>query len=147
MTEIVMACRDGILRAPSGEQFRLVRGKTLADARHPAVVANPDTFMPVQVDISVEDTDPGYLEDDVAVELAELREKAEAAEAEANDYRAQLVTIADLVMAAGRVPPGTDTDRPGWLADVIRAIVAEAPVALPDEVPPPRKRAPRVTGG
>jgi hypothetical protein len=148
MTNIVCASRDGVLRAPNGEQFRMVRGRTLADARHPAVVANPDAFMPVQVELSIEDADPGHLEDYFAVEQAELEEKLQQAEAEATAYRAQLVTIADIVMAAGRVSPGTDTDQPGWLAETIRTMAAHTHPTLAtsdaeDDVPPPRTRAPR----
>lgn len=148
MTSIVIATRDGILTAPSGEKFRMVRGKTLADARHPAVAAYPDNWMPVEVDISVDDpeqADPGQLEDDFATELAE-------ATAEAEEYRAQLVAITDVLMSRGMVPAGTDTDKPGWLAEAVTVALdtlIHAPHdsgSEPDDVPPPpapRKRTAR----
>lgn len=154
MTEIVVASRDGILRAPDGTQYRMVRGKTLADARHPGVLANPNDFMPVAVELSMEDADPGYLEDDIAVELAELREKAahaESAEADAREYKAQLVAIADTLRKRNAIPVDVDTDKPGWVADCVSRALAPAsdpgPAPADDDVPPPaatrKPRAPR----
>jgi hypothetical protein len=137
MTEIVVASRDGILRAPNGEQFRLVRGKTLADARHPAVQAYPDNFMPMRVELSMEDADPGHLEDAFSTELAEAKEDARQATEAAEEYRAQLVAITDVLMARGGVPADVDTDEPGWLAKAVgRALDATAP-ADDEPVPPP----------
>lgn len=145
MTEIVVATRDGILRAPDGTQTRMVRGRTLADARHPAVRANPNDFGPVHIELNHEEADPGHLEDDCAAELAEAKEDARRAAEAAEGYRHQLTTIADTITAAGLVAPGVDTDQPGWVAESVRHVVellSGAPeVAAPDDVPPPRSRA------
>lgn len=145
MTEIVVATRDGILRAPDGTQTRMVRGRTLADARHPAVRANPDDFGPVHIELNHEEADPGHLEDDFAVELSEARGEARRAAEVAEEYRRQLTTIADVIMAAGLVAPGAETDRPGWVAESVRHVVellTGAPeAAVEDDVPPPRSRA------
>jgi len=159
MTEIVVACRDGILRAPDGTQYRMVRGKTLADGKHPAVLANPDSFMPVEVELSLEDVDPGHLEDAVAVDLAELREDAKRAEVTSEVYRVQLVRIADELMSRGLIPSTQATDYVGWLVDAVRncldlmtsadghAMDGKMAEAVTDDVPPPRPRKPRVPRG
>lgn len=153
MTEIVVATRDGVLRAPSGEQFRMVRGKTLANAAHPAIQAYPDNWMPMKLDIDVDDpevADPGHLEDDVAVELAELREDAKRSEADAARYQEQLQEIANVIDSRGLVPLNYDTETPGWLAGLV-AHLLDTGTAAPreqvspaaDDVPPPpapRKR-------
>lgn len=141
MTEIVVASRAGILRAPDGEQFRLVPGKTLADARHPGVLANPDSFMPVEVELSVDDpeeSDPRRLED---------------AETEAESLRQVLTTISDGLEVRALIPEGTDTAKSGWLVETLFAFIDTAISAdghtmdgQLEAVPPPapRPRKPRV---
>lgn len=158
MTSIVIAARDGILKGPDGEQYRMVRGRTLANAAHPAVAAYPDNWQPMVLDIDVpdpEEADPGHLEDDVAVELAELREEARRAEADAARYQEQLQAIAEGLESRGLIPPSADIDRQGWLIDTLFNFIDTALGAdghtmdgqlesVPDDVPPPapaRKRA------
>lgn len=150
MTDIVVASRAGILVGPDGVKYRLVAGKTLAHASHPAVVANPRIFTPMTIEI----VDPALAEaaeaDEQATELAgELHE----ARAEADRYREQLAGIADLVLTRG-LPEhyGVDVEREGWLAEVVARLLAEGDQGEPDSsvpeqvteatapaaVPPPR---------
>lgn len=113
MTQLVIARRDGILREPDGTQHRLYRGRTLADARHPAVVNVPDSWMPVTVDLPVEDTSLG----EAGADTAELRARLGDAEAAAESYRVQLARVVALLEERGYMP--ADTNREGWLVDAI----------------------------
>lgn len=145
MTSIVVATRDGILTGPDGTNYRLVRGKTLGDARHPAIAAYPDNFMPVEIELShdAEAADPGHLEDDFAVELAELQEEKAQADEAANGYMSQLAAIADLLAERGMVPDDTGTE--GWLTRAVAAALdrdvsretSPTPADDEDDIPPP----------
>jgi hypothetical protein len=121
MTEILVATRDGVLTAPGGEKFRLHRGRTLADARHPAAVAYPDNFMPMQVELSVEDDAP--TPEDLGTELS-------MCEAERDGFRSQLAAIADGVASRGLLPDDLDTSVEGWLATLVLGLLDTAVVAL-----------------
>jgi hypothetical protein len=161
MTNIVVSRRDGILRAPDGTKHRVARGKTLAEADHPAVLANPGDWLPMVVTLTVDGREPSGAEvpgshEQVAQlenDLAELEETLAARDAE-------LTRLAEGLAAAGIQLPVDDEREPGWLVDlalgwidVDRASVAAGlskPVAEPEpaaqQAPPaiappkPRKR-------
>lgn len=121
MTELVVARRDGILTAPDGTKYRLARGKTLADARHPAVAASPQSFAPMKIELSVEDDEPSpAAASDASEELAEV-------ESERDAYREQLVVIAAGLADRGVTLPLEDERSPGWLADAVFAALDAQP--------------------
>lgn len=141
-TEIVVANRSGLAQAPDGSKHRLVRGRTLADVRHPLAQEHPDLFSPYKIDLPYEgdDASPAAVND--ASEVA----------ATAEGYRAQLAAIAEGLHTRGLVPADVDMTREGWLAELVFAALdaepspadeaagATAPEVSPDR---PRKRAPR----
>lgn len=148
MTEIVVAYRDGILTAPNGEKFRLVRGKTLADARHPGVRMRPESWGPMVVELSVDDPEDGS---DTDARIDELRASVEQAEEVATNYRKQLAAVADVLGTRGLMPADAGI-REGWLAEAVAAAIDGSAAALPTApapaevavVAPPRgARAPR----
>jgi hypothetical protein len=159
MTNIVVATRSGLAVGPDGTKYRLARGRTLADARHPLAQAHPDLFSAYTIELSVDDPEAGG---DPAAERGDVAtgaHKVGEVEAVAEDYRTQLATIAEGLYARGLVPAELDTDRPGWLAELIFAVIDapataavdepdDAPEApAPDSLPKPRKRAPRPRAG
>jgi hypothetical protein len=141
MTEILIATRDTVLVTPgTGEKFRLIRGRTLADARHPAAAAYPDNFMPVEVELGYDGPDNSDDENASDV-IEEYRAELAEARATADSYRAQLTRIVDELRSRGLMPQSINTDREGWLAEAV-ASALDAPV--PDEpVLPPAKPAAR----
>ncbi len=113
MTEIVVAKRSGVLRAPDGAMYRLKGGATLADARHPAVAGSPDSWRPVAV----------HLPYDGAEEPAPPGASAEG-------MLATLERVVELLDGAGLLPDDVDRDREGWLVEALTAtLAAEAPRA------------------
>jgi hypothetical protein len=110
MTQIMVAQRSGILRAPDGKQYRLVRGQTLADGRHPAVTGSPASWRPMHVELAVDDSadcpPDGFDQSD---QIAELEETAE-------QYRSALQAVADLLDERGLLA-GVDREQEGWLLD------------------------------
>jgi len=157
MTNIVVATRSGLAEGPDGTKYRLARGRTLADARHPLAAAYPEMFAPYSIELSVDepeaDGDPAAERGDVATWADKVRE----VEATADGYRVQLATIAEGLYSRGLVPAELDTDREGWLADLVFAVIdgpapevepkgAPAP-AEPAELPKARKRAARPRAG
>jgi len=141
MTEIVVAHRDGILTAPSGEKFRLVRGKTLADARHPGVRMRPESWGPVVIELSVDDPEPSDSSDTDA-RVSELLASVEQAEAERDGYRVQLAAVADVLGQRGLMPLDAGSVE-GWLARAVAEAIDRSAAALPTapaptEVAPPR---------
>lgn len=134
MTEIVVARRDGTLKGPDGVRHRLVKGKTLADADHPAVVENPDAFMPVTIALQSEGGGnfpvPEDGVEDLRDQLAEVEETAER-------YRAQLAGIVEGLRARGLVDEKTDTSYEGWLSAVLFGAIDRTAHATPTvaEVP------------
>lgn len=148
MAEILIAKRDTVLVTPgTGEKFRLIRGRTLADARHPAAAAYPENFMPVQIELNCNDPDHSGDEDPAEV-VEEYRARLHEALALADSYRAQLTRIVDELMSRGLMPADIDTDREGWLVEVVAGVLDERVVTSEaDFVLPPAKarvaRAPR----
>ena len=139
MTEIVIASRDVTLWDPdTREGFRLVRGRTLADARHACVRAYPDNWSPITVDLSVED-------DTVSRETAQQADEAASqmagelydARTEADGYRATLASIVELLNDRNLIAPtGIDADHEGWLVEVLREVLPASggsAAALPAE--------------
>ncbi len=159
MTQIVVSRRDGILRAPDGTRWRIARGKTLADARHPAVLANPGDWVPMEVTLTVEGADPAVGDSDRDTTLDELRsaledgrnEQAELEETLAQrdaEFSRLVAGLAEL----GVWIPEEDDRRPGWLVDLALEAAGAGFNALKNQVseptiapPKPRKRtAPRL---
>lgn len=133
MTNIVVSYRDGVVTAPNGEKFRVVRGKTLADARHPAVQMRPESWGPMVVELSVDDPDESGEPD---TRMAELTEALGAAQSEADGYREQLAAVTEVLSARGLMPNQPLME--GWLAKAV-AVAIDAPAAAPPEpVKPPR---------
>jgi hypothetical protein len=154
MTSIVVATRSGLAEGPDGSKYRLARGRTFGDARHPLVKAHPDLFAPYDIELSVDEPDADEMDDGTPVALrASLQFAAEEAQATAEGYRAQLAAIAEGLHDRGLVPADVDTTREGWLAELIFATLDASPPAADDVSrdagapelpnPPARKRAPR----
>jgi hypothetical protein len=125
MTSIVVARRDGILRGPDGTQYRTHRGKTLADARHPAVVAVPDAWVPMVVELTVEGAaEPAGVPGTHAQvqqyenDLEELRQELAETEELAEQRGAELSRLADGLVDRGLTLPTEDERRPGWLVNI-----------------------------
>jgi hypothetical protein len=145
MTEIVVAYRDGILTAPNGEKFRLVRGKTLADARHPGVRMRPESWGPVVVELSVDEPEAEGSEPDARIDelIAELAE----ANSERDRFGGYLSAIAEALAERGLVP-AEGTDQQGWLVAAVVAGLDRGTTGdvVPEEggsVRPPRGARPR----
>lgn len=148
MTELLIARVDDVVRGTDGALYRVRRGKTLAEAAHPAVQAAPRAFMPVQIHLPAPDGAPGN-----------QRESAEADVAETTELRADLraavealTAIRDLLANRDLLPPESELAKPGWLVrrlDQILTPVA-APVAPPQPARPakatPRKAAKLAAG-
>jgi len=137
VTSIVVSKRDGIAKAPDGTKYRVARGKTLADARHPVVEAYPNDWVPMVVDLSVEDGERAHSAVDEAA-LEELRSDLAEAEELAEHRGAELLRLAQGIEGLGYELPA-DADRyPGWLTDLVLGalpvrppVVAELPVDAP----------------
>lgn len=135
MTGLLVARIDGVIKGTDGALYRVVRGKTLADPKHPAPQRAPQAFVPMHVELSVESSDPGHLEDAASEGEAELKAQCDALEGTLN-------TIADALETRGLLPAELDRSKPGWLtAAVIRAL--DTATGKPGERPvvPPRKAA------
>jgi hypothetical protein len=132
MTEIVVSKRDGIVTAPDGTKTRVHRGRTLADASHPVVVANPRDWSPMHVDLSVQGSDPvntaGSEADDLRNELAEVEELAES---RGNELR----RLADALVERGYAVP--KDQQPGWVVDLALTAL-DASSSSPGPVPAPK---------
>lgn len=150
MTEIMVSKRDGIATEPDGTKHRVARGKTLADARHPLVVAYPGDWLPMEVALSMPDDAPaadrdGTL-DDLHHKLQDAEEQAVEAEETAEGYRKQLAAVVD-VLAKHDLVPADAGARDGWLAEAVGAALAKqreglAPGELPVDEPLPATVAP-----
>lgn len=121
MTNIVIAKRSGMLRAPNGERFRLAKGVTLADARHPAVVAFPEDWRPVDVALSVNDA----ADSDVPAaeitedELAELRTELAEAHETVDHLGAQFRRLIEGLVARDVELPEDEAREQGWLVGLV----------------------------
>jgi len=157
-TRIVVATRSGLAQGPDGSKYRLARGRTLADARHPLAAAYPEMFAPYAIDLPYDGDEASAPAADDASSGPEgdgstWADKVAEVEAIADGYRAQLAAIADGLYERGLVPADLDTDREGWLADLVFTVIdgqqtdpepaTEAPVVEPESLPRPRKRAAR----
>lgn len=118
MTMIFVAKNSGVLRAPSGEQHRLVAGKTLADGRHEAVTGSPESWLPMVVDLAVDA--PG----EVPAEADGLHEQIEELEAERDRLVQTLSTIADGLDVRG-LASDVNRDEQGWLVTAVFAALDE----------------------
>lgn len=121
MTEIVVSRRDGIATGPDGVKYRVHRGKTLADATHPVVVANPGDWTPMRVELTAEAAagpvnTAGTEVDDLRNELAEIEEAAER-------YGAELKRLAIALQTRGATLPAEDDQTPGWVVDLALAML------------------------
>lgn len=128
MTEIMVARTSGILRAPDGTQYRITRGQTLADGRHPAVTGSPASWQPMRVELAVDDTancPPGATGGDAEREFDELRSELAELEETADSYRRQLESVAKLLGDRGLLA-GVDAEREGWLVSRLGELLAEA---------------------
>lgn len=144
MTEIVVSRRDGVLTAPDGTKYRVARGRTLANAQHPAVLANPRDWTPMVITLDVDGAEPltpggshaetGQLENDVA----ELEETLALRDAE-------LTRLVEGLAARGVALPAEGDREPGWLVDLVLEIVSTRVAPHEPEIAPPpvrpRKRA------
>ena len=128
MTKIVVARRDGTLRSPGGERFRLHRGKTLADARHPAVVAFPEDWRPVEIDLPINDAADVEVpaaevtEDELAELRTELAETTETVEHLGAQFRRLIEGLAE----RGIELPEDEAREQGWLVGLALAAIDRA---------------------
>lgn len=158
-TGIVVSRRDGILRAPDGTKWRVARGKTLADADHPAVLANPRDWVPMVVTLTLGDRPragdfdtPLGVQHERVVQLENDVTELEETLAGRDD---ELTRLAGGLGALGVRLPAEEGRRPGWLVDLVLDTLANvgappetapaapepAPAAPPAVAPPrPRKR-------
>ena len=148
-TEIVVANRSGMAEAPDGSKHRLVRGRTLADARHPLAAAYPDLFSPYTIDLPYEGDEPSPAAANDGSER-ELEQRLDDATATAADYRQQLAAIVEVLHAHDALPPEDATTEPGWLARAVAKLFDSAPPGdapaapkVPEPAAMPRKRAAR----
>jgi hypothetical protein len=124
-----IATRDGIIRNPeSGEQFRIVKGRTLGHPKHPAVAAFPENWHPLDIELDAEDVDP-----DAPAEATQLAGELHDARNEADGYREQLAAIVELLRERELIGfSGIDADHEGWLVETLRAVLEAAYVAGPE---------------
>lgn len=152
MTEIVVSKRDGIATEPNGTKHRVARGKTLADARHPLVVAYPGDWLPMEVALSMPDGVPAGAPSHAELlrrdndDIARLGDELAEAEGAAEGYRKQLSAVVD-VLAKHDLVPADAGARDGWLAEAVEAALAKqreglAPGELPVDEPLPATVAP-----
>jgi hypothetical protein len=142
MSDIVVAIKDGILTGPDGIKHRLVRGKTLAHASHPAVALNPRAFAPMVIHI----VDEAAAAPEVDAEATQIAGELHDARAEADGYRDQLAALAELVVARG-LPEhfGITPDHQGWLVEVVEHALDETDQGAPrDEGDVSRETSPEV---
>jgi hypothetical protein len=142
VTSIVVSKRDGIVKAPDGTKYRVARGKTLADARHPVVEAYPHDWVPMVVALSVEDGAPGSAtanSDDLHDRLGQAENDLAEVEELAEHRGAELVRLAEGLAGFGYDLPAEADRRPGWLVDlVLDALpVRAATASLPLDAPAP----------
>lgn len=138
MTEQVMvALRDATVKTPDGALFRLRAGKTYANPLHPAVVAYPNDWRPLDIDLPAPAATGGAPSADTSA-LDELREELAVVEEqleESREYRRVLDGIATMLAERGLLA-GVDTEQAGWLPRLLRELLpgtADAPTAY---VPP-----------
>ncbi len=133
-TNVVIATRSGVVSAPDGTKHRLVRGRTLADARHPVAAQFPELFAPHTIDLPYEGDEPAA----AGVELPEWADSLDDLVGIANDMREQLARIRDGLAERNVIDLDNLPTHVGWLGDAIfEALDADLdPVAPP---PTPRR--------
>jgi hypothetical protein len=121
--EIVVSRRDGILTAPDGTKHRVARGKTLADADHPAVLANPRDWVPMVVTLTLGDRPrAGDLDTPLGAQherVVQLENDVTELEETLAARDAELIRLADQLAARGVELPAEDDREPGWLVDLV----------------------------
>lgn len=145
MTEIVVAKRDGVLTAPDGTKYRTHRGKTLADARHPAVQAWPKDWVPMVVELAVDDESSSVAaapsdDSSVSKRLEEVLDELAESEELADSRGLELQRLADGLRELGAAAPPEGERTTGWVVNLALEMLAERPVAPPVAAP----KAPRV---
>jgi hypothetical protein len=131
VTDLVIATRSGTVTAPDKTMFAIVRGKTVADARHPAVLIDPRNWMPFEVELKVDDPATATEGDDIARE--QLAEFSDA-----------LTQLAVVMRDRGHLDPDGSLTAEELVSRVVDLIpeqtegAPEEPIAPPA---PPRKRA------
>jgi hypothetical protein len=155
MTGIVVSRRDGIARAPDGTQWRVHRGKTLADARHPVVVAYPGDWMPVEIELDMPGAGVPHPPCAAEREVDELRNELAETEELAEHRGAELQRLQDGLEDRGIVPPIDEVRSPGWLvnwalatldswrATPLVVVEEDAPQPVTEAETPPAPRPPR----
>jgi len=139
MTSIVIATRSGVVTAPDGKKHRLVRGRTLADARHPVAEQFPELFAPHVIELPYEGDEPAVDGD---------RGSLEYFTQQADEYREQLAAVVEVLRAHDALPSEEAMNEPGWLAAAVEAALAadddpvEPPVAPRRGPGRPRKQQP-----
>lgn len=118
MTGIVVSRRDGILTAPDGSKHRVARGKTLADADHPAVLANPRDWTPMVVTFTVGDRPEGVEVPASHTQVEQFENDLAELEETLAQRDAELSRLARGLEAAGLTLPAEDERAPGWLVDL-----------------------------
>jgi len=144
-SKLMIARRDGTVRnTETGERYRLLKGRTVADAEHPAVKLYPEAFMPLTVELRVEDeqravSDPES-DGDLAEELAEV-------ESERDYAQGVLRGLAEALAERGLVDRDNPPNHEGWLAETLLAAIDRAAAPTVSEVPAgtaaPKPRRPR----
>jgi hypothetical protein len=139
--EIVVSRRDGILTAPDGTKYRIARGKTLADADHPAVIANPRDWVPMVISLSVGDRpDDGEPPHGSSSErLAKAESDVVELEETLDRLTDELSRLAQGLEGAGVELPAEEEWSPGWLVDLVLTVVRAGSIALraADDEPEP----------
>lgn len=152
MTKIVVSRRDGVAREPSGTLHRIHRGKTLADADHPLVLANPNDWSPMVVELSLPTTGRATLADDGTPaspeQITQFENDVAELEETLGQRDAEMRRLADGLAEHGIELPAEDDREPGWLVDLALASLdgkTAEPVGAPAfvepetaPVPPPR---------
>lgn len=147
--QIVVSRRDGILTAPDGTKHRVARGKTLADADHPAVLANPGDWVPMVVTLTLGDrtlASPGVPQDSpAAAEIDHLNEQVTELEETLASRDAEMTRLAEGLAARDFELPAEDEREPGWLVDfaleAIDTALEGVPLGVPGtELPPVTER-------
>jgi hypothetical protein len=138
MTQIVVSRRDGILRAPDGTRHRVARGKTLAEADHPAVLANPGDWSPMVVTLTHDERPApvatvGGIVAGGGSHAEECQHENDVAELEETlaQRDAELTRLAEGLHTLGVRLPAEDDRRPGWLVDLALDALANAVASPP----------------
>lgn len=141
-SKVVVARKNGLLAGPDGSRIRITRGKTYADAGHPAVVEFPEAWADLPVTLTAAGPEPIGAPDSVAPGLVgDLQARIDELEDTAAAYREQLTRMAGLMIERGYVTGETDTESDGWLVRLMTAVldqVGATPEATPDAAPAAR---------